>query len=149
WSIVPSPNPNTYNILGGVAAVAANDVWAVGYSNTNGTSPYRTMILHWDGSSWSIVPSPSPGTIDNELQAVAAAAANDVWAVGYYDGLILIEHWNGASWNIVPSPGYSRLYGVAAVASNDIWAVGYRPGGTLIEHYSDPCGGATGTPTGT
>src|SRR5436309_3023426 len=63
WNVVPSPNISRQNYLTGVAAVAPNDIWAVGYSSL---SPYggteRTLIEHWDGTSWSIVPSPSPAS---------------------------------------------------------------------------------------
>ena len=62
---------------------------------------------------------------------VAAAASNDVWAVGYQGvGLAintLIEHWDGTSWSIVSSPaftGVGPIYGISADASNDVWAVG-------------------------
>src|SRR5215469_8327574 len=41
---------------------------------------------HWDGTQWSIVPSPNPGAFINELSGVAAISANDVWAVGIYGG---------------------------------------------------------------
>src|SRR5207253_765948 len=49
WTIVPSPNPQpgVDNFLDGVAAVSANNVWAVGDS---GTSLHPgTVLLHWDG----------------------------------------------------------------------------------------------------
>src|SRR5205807_217402 len=132
--------------LRAVAAVAANDVWAVGVYDNHINA--LTLIEHWDGSTWSIVPSPNPGVGDTELYGVAAVAANDVWAVGYYVNgtspyLTLIEHWNGSSWSIVPSPSpgssVSELNAVAAVAANDIWAVGVYDGGassTLIEHWN-------------
>src|SRR5207244_8345470 len=47
--------------LNDVKAVSANDVWAVGqlFDTTNNTS--QTLIDHWIGSHWSIVPSPNPG----------------------------------------------------------------------------------------
>ncbi len=54
WNIVPSPNePSANNFLLGVAALSPNDAWAVG-----------SHIEHWDGTSWSIVPSPQPGWIE-------------------------------------------------------------------------------------
>ena len=60
WSVVPSPNPGTSNSLGGVAAISSTDAWAVGYWLTG---PHmlisRTLIEHWDGRRWRIVPSPS------------------------------------------------------------------------------------------
>ena len=83
WSIVPSRNATTSNLLTGVAAVAANDVWAVGYTiTTDGTNqPDRTLIEHWNGSSWSVVGSPNVGGNDNLLNGVSATPG-DVWAVG-------------------------------------------------------------------
>jgi hypothetical protein len=62
---VSSPNPpsqDLYPTLLCVAATSTNDVWAVGsYEEnlTNGT--YNTLIEHWDGHAWNIVPNPSPG----------------------------------------------------------------------------------------
>ena len=79
------------------------------------------------------------------LTAPAVTPANDVWAVGYYDGLILIEHWDGMTWRIVPGPGFGRLYGVAAAAVNDVWAVGSQAGNSLIERYTGLCATATAT----
>src|SRR5438105_3935499 len=57
WSVVSSPNSGTANGLHGVAAVSANDVWAVGEYNPGPGS--RTLTLHWDGTSWSVIPSPN------------------------------------------------------------------------------------------
>jgi hypothetical protein len=60
WSVVASPSPGAQtNFLSGVAAVATNDVWAVG-SFINASGAFQTVALHWDGTAWSIVPSPSP-----------------------------------------------------------------------------------------
>src|SRR6266542_3404528 len=63
WRIVPSPNPanDVQSVLYSVSGTSANDVWAVG-STHDGNSPSRTLIEHWDGTRWSIVPSPSPDT---------------------------------------------------------------------------------------
>src|SRR6266542_2226661 len=79
WSLVRSPNAtNGYNLLNGVAVVAANDVWAVGQA-ANG-SIYSTLVEHWNGVAWSIVSSPRVN--DDILFGVEAIASNDVWAVG-------------------------------------------------------------------
>lgn len=135
WSIVPTPNaPTDWNHLYGVAAASSTDVWAVGTSQDVAYVPLRTLIQHWDGTEWSIVPSPSPGTVFNELRAVAAVSADDAWAVGFcggwYRSSTLILHWDGVSWTQVPSPNpngefaRNELYGIAAISANDIWAVG-------------------------
>src|SRR5207253_5161606 len=87
WTIVPTPDLPLNAPLEGVTAIASNDVWAVGFQSDPGSLNSSNVILHWNGSAFSVVPSPNPGgnSVDN-LHDVAAAAANDVWAVG--------EHWN-------------------------------------------------------
>src|SRR5690242_16534021 len=71
WSTISSPNPGVGNeSLYGIAAVSANDVWAVGNTQNNGVGNPQTLIEHWDGTSWSVVPSPNPGS-NNILYAVA------------------------------------------------------------------------------
>jgi hypothetical protein len=136
WSIVTSRNATNSNLLTGVAAVAANDVWAVGYTiTTDGSNqPDKTLIEHWNGSAWSVVASPSPASNDT-LSGVAARSATDVWAVGTRQdrsGAIpidrtLTEHWNGTTWSVVASPNVGAndnlLNGVSA-ATGDVWTVG-------------------------
>lgn len=134
WSVVASPNPagKPDVVLNGVAAISANDIWAVGHSGDPAFAPWQTLTEHWDGTTWSIVPSPSPGTYNgNDLYAVAAVSTNDVWAVGWYQsgptgqiGGALTMHWDGTSWTVIPNPSRSPLYGVSAVSANDVWAVG-------------------------
>jgi hypothetical protein len=148
WTIVRSPNPpnDVQSQLHSVSAASENDVWAVGSSH-DGTLPSRTLIQHWDGTQWSIVPSPSPDTQLNELRGVAALSANDAWAVGYRSGIqtespieTLILHWDGSDWSQVASPNVvgvaNQLFGIAAISANDIWAVGYAGGAPLSVHWN-------------
>ena len=139
WHVVPSPDVGTLDELTGVTAVSATDVWAVGFAEANpseGNFP-QTLVLHWDGTSWSVVPSADPDTINSELTAVTAVSATDVWAVGEFSGdQTLAEQWNGTSWNAVTSPAAGQLNGVAAVSASNIWAVG---------SFSDPNTGITST----
>jgi hypothetical protein len=136
WSIVTSRNATSSNLLTGVAAVAANNVWAVGYTvTTDGSNqPDKTLVEHWNGSAWSVVASPSPASNDT-LTGVAARSATDVWAVGNRQdrsGAIpidrtLTEHWNGSTWSVVPSPnvgGNDNLLNGVGAASGDVWTVG-------------------------
>lgn len=144
WNIVSSPNIGTNdNILYSVAFDSANDVWAVG-TYANNTGSFQTLTEHWNGSNWSVVPSPHSGV----LFSIAIVSANDIWAVGDYginpnDYHTLTEHWNGTTWSVVSSPNVRLsdfLEGVTAVSVNNIWAVGYDGtvdnSQTLIEHYS-------------
>jgi hypothetical protein len=138
WKVVPSPNvggPSRENFLTGVAAISAHDIWAVG-SHNNGTAD-RTLIMHWNGSTWKLVPSVNRGgsASENILTGVGGASGGVVWAVGKYDDgtafQTLIEHWNGTSWATVPSPdpggvaNNNVLTGVTALSSSNAWAVGY------------------------
>jgi hypothetical protein len=142
WERVPVPDvvnvgDNSVNGLYGVAVIAPNDVWAVGYAVSLST-PYQTVTLHWNGSAWQIVPSPNlsrPGSY-NALNAVIAISSNDVWAVGGAPadlgvfGRALLMHWNGSTWTLFPEPPEvvnwytTNRFGVAARASNDVWAGG-------------------------
>jgi len=130
--------------------VAANDVWAVGYT-ING-SVRQTLTMHWDGSSWTIITSPNPSTSYNELLGVTALGATDVWAVGdiFTAGAYqtLAMHWDGALWTVVATPNVSTsqntLYAVTAASPSDVWAVGTRQdrsgpipiNRTLTEHWN-------------
>ncbi len=131
WQVIPSPNSpaSELDVLDGVAAASANDIWAVGYENTGGLD--STLIEHWDGTSWSIIASPNIAETSNRLNAVSVISSTDVWAVGYSgitSSQTLIENWNGTSWSIVPSPNVGTelnyLNGVAGDATGDIYAVG-------------------------
>ena len=149
--MVPSPGPGVAG-LHSVSAVSASDAWAVG-DFLNGSDSYRTLIEHWNGHRWQVVPSPNPagGTSPTDtLAGVVALSADDVWAVGFYEKTTtsfrtLIEHWNGKKWSVVASPnsgtGENTLGAVAASGPAAIWAVGYRQATqdakrrTLIEHW--------------
>lgn len=156
WKIVLSPNPGkVLNVLNAVAVVSTNDVWAVGYSSstpislpTQSYTSSRVLIEHWDGSKWSIVLGPNPGKMFNELDAIAALSANNVWTVGYSsnssDGSKsqgLIEHWNGQRWSVVPGASTKmgesvHLQAIAALPASNIWIVGASKNQELIEHWN-------------
>jgi hypothetical protein len=135
WRIVPSPNPavgfHTTNALAAVVAITAKNAWAFGFYEKTTTS-FRTLVEHWDGVKWSVVPSPNSGPGENTLLAAAARNGTNIWAVGYHNDpghrRTLTEHWNGATWRIVASPsvgsGDNFLFGAAAAAGGPIWAVG-------------------------
>lgn len=139
WQTVPSPSVrNAYNHLTGVSGTSANDVWAVGYTIADRNYAWQTLILHWNGTQWSIARGAKLGTGYNAFTRVLALAANDVWAVGYNGTSInfhtLAEHWDGFSWKAIltPAPGtYDALYGIAGTSANDLWATGYYKEGSL------------------
>jgi hypothetical protein len=151
WSVVPSPNRGTsISALNGVACVSAADCTAAGYysnSTPSGSGPSKALIESWNGTSWSVVPSPSEA--GDLLQDVSCVSAASCTAVGVKASGVaektLIESWNGTSWSVVPSPnrgtGNNVLSAVACVSAADCTAVGsYRSSGaspskTLIESW--------------
>ncbi|MFL5732391.1 MAG: S-layer homology domain-containing protein [Chloroflexia bacterium] len=142
WAALPSPNVGeTDSYLQAVAAVAANDAWAVGYFGARGAR--QTLTEHWDGTQWSVVPSPNGTGADNYLQAVASISTSDVWATGNSGAGGLILHWDGAEWSVVPAAdgiyAGNYLLSVAAASAEDVWAVGYFEDGfafrTLVERW--------------
>ena len=79
-----------------IAGTSANDVWVVG----NGSA-----AMHFDGATWSAVPTP-----DADAVGVWADAPDDAWAVTSNT----VEHWDGAQWSEVP--------GVPTTMFNAVWA---------------------------
>ena len=68
WRIVKSPNMGSNNnIVSALSGVSTNDVWATGWFTIPGNQTSNGLIQHWDGSRWSIVPSPNTGTQANYL----------------------------------------------------------------------------------
>src|SRR6266568_1670204 len=146
WKHVSSPNPggrDSTDFLAGIAATSSTSIWAVGwYSDcTCDIPPQNTLVLHWNGTAWTHVSSPSPGGSNgNLLSGVAGLSSSNAWAVGSYSNgtaqQTLVEHWNGTAWRHVSSPdpgGASQnnaLNGVAASSSTSLWAVGYYFNGT-------------------
>lgn len=119
------------NMLTGVTALSDDDVWAVGNYVAEVRGYPRTLIEHWDGSTWIRVPSPHPGRFGSYLNSISAVSPTDIWAVGYLvtgssDTRTLIQHWDGTAWSKKIFVRGS-LNAVSAVSSNDVWAVGRLP----------------------
>lgn len=88
WTTLSTQNQGNGPILFGVSAVGSGNIWAVGSDvRTNHDLYDETLIERYNGSSWSLETSVSPGgDLDNsDLRAVIAYDSSDVWAVGGYD----------------------------------------------------------------
>lgn len=132
WSIVSSPNSGTSsNYLEGVSCPMAGSCTAVGDS-FNSTGIDRTLTESWNGTTWSIVPSPNKGSADDSLRSVSCTSATSCMAVGGFTrsgvSRTLIEAWNGTSWLIVRSPnraaGDNSLISVSCAGASSCTAAG-------------------------
>jgi hypothetical protein len=129
WNLVFAPGiTNSSATISGLAASSSTDVWAVGTSKAFGRrTPILPLIEHWNGSTWSIVPSPTLSTPSGFLSGVTTLSSTDAWAVGgNYSGVPVVEHWDGTQWSLVTVPV------VAGAANNQLASVSSLPGGTVI-----------------
>ena len=86
--------------LGDASFAPAGESWAVG-DLSSALHANQTLIERFDGSGWSVVPSPNQGTANNGLSSVSVASGEG-WAVGYaqqagaYQPLAL--RWEALRW---------------------------------------------------
>jgi hypothetical protein len=85
--VVPSPNAGratTANSLNGVSCTSPTACTAVGtYANS---AADKTLAESWNGTSWSILPSPNAGLPDalNVLNGVSCVSTTACTAAGEY-----------------------------------------------------------------
>jgi hypothetical protein len=146
WKDVATPNVGAGpNQLNAVLALAPNDAWAVGFSTPDAPpqqSATLTLIEHFDGTSWTVVPSPNvgPNSVNqsNRLLGLTANSPNDIWAFGSYfaaDGsghqMTLLLHYDGTNWTIAPSPNPTKgtflddlLFAGVVPSPGNVWIFG-------------------------
>jgi hypothetical protein len=140
WLTVPTPAfpAASDNDLDGLDMRTADDGWAVGETSSTTLTlpppPKQPLILHWQGGKWSGSAVPKSAVGSGGLVAVAAASADDVWAVGSRAGLSpvsrltlgLVMHFDGSTWSAVnaPTPLGTSLNAVAVAGPGDVWAAG-------------------------
>jgi titin len=143
-ALAPSPGPSTA-LLNGVSCASSTSCVAVGYS-VNYTGTVFTLVETMTGTTWSVMPSPSPspGAL---LNGVSCVSPTSCVAVGWTGDVIrraLIEVLHGATWSVVASPSpsaaYGYLRGVSCTTAARCSAVGYSVNGgvtrTLVEAWS-------------
>ena len=90
-SAAPSPGRNV-NSLQAVAARGATRAWAVGATRHGTQRRLATLAERWNGTSWRVTRTPSPGTGNDSLSGIARVPHGcGFWAVGNAGGRTLIE----------------------------------------------------------
>ncbi len=147
------------NVLDAVACPTPTNCVAVGdYYDRAGVQ--HVLAEAWDGTAWSVVPSPSPGTLQNSLDAVSCPSETDCVAVGTTsDAAVgqatLVESWDGTTWSVVPSPDadvVNVLLGVSCSGPDACVAVGSSAGEsttdrTLVESWDGTTWSITASPS--
>jgi len=121
--------------LADIFTVSSDNIWVAGtVTDTSTSRDNRTLVEHWNGKSWTVVPSqnpsPEPDGYPDSLDRINGSSANDIWAVGDgYGGFL--EHWNGSAWSVVDTPVvpqtvYSYTFSsVSSLSPTDAWVVGH------------------------
>jgi hypothetical protein len=157
WSIERTPNPRgaSTSVLFAVSCPSATACVAVG-NHKNGSGGHVMLAEAWDGTSWSIMPTPGPAKARRSfLFAVSCTSATDCVAVGSYQTaagkhVTLAERWDGTSWSVQPTPnapaaaGRSSLSGVSCVSASFCMAVGFSgdPNGATARPLAEAWDGA-------
>jgi hypothetical protein len=144
WSMVPSGiNVPFTAVLRGVSCRTSTDCIAVGYFYEFEGGPH-TLVDHWDGRHWSMVPSPTPRpNHGSALLGVSCTTATACVAVGYTNAVPLVEQWNGRAWLVVPSVHPPRhqagsvLASVKCTSNTSCVAVGHN-GGLIFPQVNPP-----------
>ena len=124
--------------LTSVAALASDDVWAVGYFAAGGSGSSAPLIEHWNGRAWSLQPTGAlmgvKGVLPQTLTSVVALAPDDVWVLGHSirgsGASDVYLHWDGTSWKLLPGPNIGPRLSPAAMQAigadhpGGLWAVG-------------------------
>lgn len=58
--------------------------WVIGGSTRRTRTAVKILVESWDGSRWSVVPTPNPGIIDHILNGVSCASKDNCTAAGYF-----------------------------------------------------------------
>jgi len=131
WSLQPTPNPisNASYSLNAVWCLSAKSCNAVGRIFTG--SNEETLAESWDGTTWSIRPTPNPSASTYSYLANLSCDPSGVpcKAVGTSGNETLVESWDGTTWSTqtTPQPANSTLSSfsdVSCTAANACTAVG-------------------------
>ncbi|MBI2395466.1 MAG: hypothetical protein HYV09_38210 [Deltaproteobacteria bacterium] len=103
WSVVTHPLTGTTAQLRALWGSGPNDVWAGGDSG---------YLLHWDGTSWSLVTSGTTAPI----LSLSGTSSSDVWAVTASQ----VIRWNGTAWSVQDTSSTAGNNAISAGGS-EVW----------------------------
>src|SRR5262249_1143635 len=117
WRIQPTPNrAGGPNRLIGVDCTASSACTAAGFS-VGRSGILRTLSERWNGSRWTIQPTPNPaGAAPRQLARVPCTSPSACTATGEAANRPLAERWDGAQWRIQPTPSLRAGGGLASVS---------------------------------
>jgi len=139
WSQVATPFSTVNNLsVNAISGSSASDIWVVGQTVTPGyrNRQFTSVILHYNGSSWTQVTSPDHSGIAD----VDAVSPTDAWAIAA-DGAVL--SWNGTAWSVATTLAQGNT-AIAALSPTDVWVAGV----VSLTHYNGSAWTSTPIPAG-
>ncbi|MET7615683.1 hypothetical protein [Streptomyces sp. NPDC005408] len=116
--------------IGGLTALAADDIWAVGGATPKGSE--RPYAAHWDGKKWTDVTTPD--VPDGRLRAVGRAGNGTLWAVGGKGAVSVALRWDASQrrWEQATDPAVVVRGFTTVPQTADLWTVGIAKQGDLV-----------------
>jgi hypothetical protein len=124
--------------LTGISCVGTSFCMAVGWTfegedESVQISTWSTLAEIWNGSSWSVIPTPATTGGSAQLFSVACSTPTSCEAVGYDSGVQLAigELWDGHQWHLQATPDpdgvntATSLNGIACTSATSCLGVGY------------------------
>ena len=121
WAVVTVPAFGRQDSFDRVTCAGDRDCWVTGTHGTAGT-----ISGHWDGRTWSAVPTPTAHARGDSLAGISCPGVSCL-AVGGTDEPYrpLAERWNGSAWRVTPiAVPNAQLAGVSCVTARYCLAVG-------------------------
>jgi hypothetical protein len=115
------PAPTGFS-LAAVATSSAKLAYATGFASTG--SPEKSIILKYNGTTWSNVALPKVGV--HSLLSAISMHGKSAWAIGDgNNGRPVLLHTTGGKWKVENSPGKGyQLFSVSAGSATHAYAVG-------------------------
>jgi hypothetical protein len=140
------PAGATSSVLNAISCPGSSDCVATGMSSTDNGDVRQALAESWNGSSWTVLPTPPRLT---ELNAVSCPTAAECVVVGQAIGKQPVGSavWNGSTWTSLTTPSPSpalkpsgrSLTGVSCVSARSCIAVG-----SGYSSFADQWTGGTG-----
>ena len=134
WKIVPSPSGPSEGELYGISCVSSTSCFAVGTTLSAFGDGTDTLILRWNGATWSISARQRAGGTRDLLESVSCVRGSSLcMAVGgaHMDvqAMVLRDQWNGKAWRagvVTRTTADFELNGVSCLTATSCLAVGSR-----------------------
>jgi hypothetical protein len=131
WTLRQFPVPASSFGAGltGVSCTSSLFCEAVGSYLDNSTGSTVTLAATWNGTSWSLQPTPNPaGASFTQFAAVSCTSPTfcEAWGGGNAGnpGPAVAERWNGTSWSLQTVPSNATVNSVSCVSATFCEAIG-------------------------